>query len=149
MKKTFLWAVLITCIMLVAACKTVDSGNANREVSDATFKSIYDRYKTGLILNGAGTYTVKGGDTLANVSRAFYLDGFYYPIIMLASSDVVLDPDKIDPGMQLTIPDLRINLDNANARANIKAFLFEMADVEDNRGRGSTANGIRQHATSL
>ena len=147
MKKALFGAALIICIMLVTACQT--SGNSAGQIDDARFRSVYDRYRSGLILDGAGTYTVRSGDTLVNISRSFYQDGLYYPIIMLASSDVVLDPDLINPGMRLTIPDLQVNFNNANARANIKAFFYDMADLEESRGRSPTANGIRQHANSL
>jgi LysM repeat protein len=138
--------------MLVSACRTVSnenqSGNEGQS-GDAVYKSIYDKYRSGLILTGASTYTVKSGDTLANISRSLYQDGFFYPVIMLASSDIVLDPDKIEPGMQLTVPNLQVNLDNANARANIKKFLLEIADVEQDRNRAATAKGLRDKSDSL
>jgi hypothetical protein len=86
---------------------------------------------------------------LANIARNVYGDGFYYPIILLASSNVVLDPDNIEPGMELTIPDLQRNLNNARARANIKSFFMEIADIEEGRNRIPTARGIRQHAEAL
>ena len=146
MKKVSFWAALIACIMLVAACKTVGSGNQS---DDAKYKSIYDKYRSGLILTGANTYTVKSGDMLVNISRSFYQDPFYYPVIMMASSHVVLDPDKIEPGMQLTVPDLQVNLNDASARANIRRFLLEIADVEESRNRAATARGMRDRANSL
>jgi len=147
MKKVSFWAALIACVMLVAACKT--TGNQNLSEDDARYKSIYDRYRSGLILTGASKYTVKSGDTLVNISRSLYQDPYYYPVIMMASSNVVLDPDKIEPGMQLTVPDLQVNLNNANARANIKEFLLEIANLEENRNRAGTAKGMRDKANSL
>jgi len=148
MKKVSFWAALIACIILAAACKTT-GGNQNLSEDDARYKSIYDKYRSGLILTGASKYTVKSGDTLVNISRSLYQDPYYYPVIMLASSNVVLDPDKIDPGMQLTVPNLQANLNDANARANIKAFLLEIADLEESRNRAGTAKGMRDKANTL
>jgi hypothetical protein len=67
---------------------------------------------------------------------------------MLASSDVVADPDKIVPGMGLTIPDLQKNLDDPGARANIKNYLLEIAKVEDSR-YPKTAKALRDEADRL
>ena len=68
---------------------------------------------------------------------------------MLASKDVVLDPDKIEPGMELTVPDLQKNLDSPKARANIKKYLGEIAKVEEDRGRSQDAEGLKDLADSL
>jgi len=111
--------------------------------------NVYDRYKGGLILEGATTYTVVSGDTLSAISRSLYDNGFYFPVIMMASSNVVVDPDKILPGMVLTVPDLNINLDDTEARANIKTFLMDVSKVEDSRTRPRDAEGVREVAGSL
>jgi nucleoid-associated protein YgaU len=52
----------------------------------------------------AGTYTVKSGDTLSKISKQFYGDGNAYMKIFNANKDKLKDPDKIQPGQQLTIP---------------------------------------------
>jgi LysM repeat protein len=116
---------------------------------EAVLKTIYDRYRGNLILDGAAKYTVVSGDMLSRISRTQYDNGFYFPVIMLASTDVVLDPDKIEPGMVLTIPDLQRNLNDANARANIKNFLGEIAVLSDERHRPQDAQGLRALADSL
>ena len=147
MKKVSFWVALIACIMLLAAaCESLGDGNKS---DDAKYKSIYDKYKSGLILDGASKYVVKKGDTLSNISRVLYQDPYYYPVIMMASSDIVLDPDKIEPGMQLTVPNLQANLNNANARSNIKRLLLEFADLEESRDRAGTAQGMRDRSNSL
>ena len=144
MKKTMLIAMLLIGIALVSACKS------QPKTVDEAFKAVYDRYKKGLILDGAEKYTVVSGDTLSAIARHQYDGhGFYFPIIMLASSDVVLDPDKIEPGMELTIPDLQRNLDDAKAKANIKKYLGDIAKVEDDRNRPQDAEGLRKLAESL
>jgi len=68
---------------------------------------------------------------------------------MLASKDVVLDPDKINVGMVLTIPDLQKNLNNVKASRNLKQFLLEVAKIEEDRGRKPTADGMRARSAAI
>ena len=143
MKKVIFTALVVMGLALVVACKS------QPKTIDEQFKSIYDRYKKDLILDGAEKYTVKSGDTLSAISRSKYQNGFYFPVIMLASSDVVLDHDKIEPGMELTVPDLQKNLDDAKARANIKKYLGDVAKLEDDRDRPQDAEGLRNLAGTL
>jgi len=104
---------------------------------------------TDLILDGAGTYTVVRGDTLSNISRRKYQNGFYYPLIMMASPlawsnlGLVQDQDLIEPGMDLTIPELQPNLNDARARASMRRFFLEIADITD-RIRPPDATGLRR-----
>lgn len=153
MKKIVLCAALAVSLALVLACKSQPP--APPAPSDDVFENVYERYSDALILEGAQTYTVVKGDTLSAISRSKYdsVDhahaGFYFPVIMLASSSVVLDPDKIEPGMELTIPDLQRNLNDANAKAKIKSFLAEIAVIEDARSREKDAEGLRKLADSL
>jgi len=105
-----------------------------------------------LDLTGAVKYKVKWGDTLANISRRFYKDGFYYPVIILASRDVVIkNPDKIWPGMVLTIPNLERNKANENGRKAIKDCLNAFADTEKTkpRPRRGLINGLKRRADAL
>jgi LysM repeat protein len=102
---------------------------------------------TDLILEGAETYTVVWGDTLTKISRNKYRNGFYYPLIMMASS-IVKDQDKITPGMKLTIPNLQANLNDSIARASIKRYILEIASLTE-RKRPRDAAGLRSLANSL
>ena len=102
-----------------------------------------------LILEGSRTYTVVRGDTLASIARKLYGDAYYYPLILVASKDVVSDPDEIEVGMVLTIPDLPRNLDDAGARARIKESFNEAADIEGRRGRGNSASGFWERAADF
>jgi hypothetical protein len=147
MKKTIFCTMLIAIIALAFACKS--QPQPSEQTTDDAFKNVYDRYRGDLILDGAGTYTVVRGDTLSKISRAQYNNGFYFPIIMLASSDIVLDPDKIEPGMELTIPDLQRNLNDAKAKVAIKKFLAEVAVIEDLRERPADAEGLRKLSDSM
>jgi LysM repeat protein len=50
-------------------------------------------------------YTVKAGDTLSKISREFYGDSSEYMRIFEANRDQLSDPNKIQPGQQLVIPE--------------------------------------------
>jgi len=105
-----------------------------------------------LILDGAETYTVVRRDTLSHIARVKYgsNNGFYYPLIIMASRDLVEDQDYIEPGMVLTIPNLQANLNDARARASMKAFFLEIADITDRQHkRPNDAAGLRKLANSL
>ena len=147
MKKVVSVLTLVLCAMFVFSCATKKP--ATQKKTEASFKKVYDQYKGDLILEGATTYTVKSGDTLSAISREKYHNGLYFPVIMLASSDVVLDPDQISPGMVLTIPDLQKNLNNEKAKISIKKFLFDIAKIEDGRDRAADAKALRDLSMSL
>ncbi len=53
----------------------------------------------------AGTYTIKQGDTLWDISSAHYRDPFLWPLIWKANP-YITDPDLIYPGRALVIPSL-------------------------------------------
>jgi len=142
-KTAVLLAALALCCALAAACAS------QPKTLEEALRSIYERHYNDLILEGASTYTVVQGDMLSAISRDKYDNGFYFPVIMLASKDVVIDPDKIEPGMELTIPDLQKNLDDPKAKANIKSFLGEIAKLEEDRGRPENTQGLRSLANSL
>jgi len=126
MKETLFTTALIISVMLVASC------NSGPRDMDEQYKKLYDA-NTGLDLTGAGTYTVKDGDTLSSISKHAYNDGFYYPVIMLASRGEVINPDKIRPGMTLTIPNLERNKANPNSRKSMKNCLNGFAIIEKTR----------------
>lgn len=50
------------------------------------------------------TYLVKSGDTLSKISQQFYGKSNEYNRIFEANRDKLSDPDKIQPGQELTIP---------------------------------------------
>jgi nucleoid-associated protein YgaU len=55
--------------------------------------------------SGGKTYTVQAGDTLSKISQRFYGDASKYMDIYYANRDKIEDPDKIEPGQELTIPE--------------------------------------------
>jgi len=127
MKKILLVTALVLSIMLVMGCKSMAP-------TDEDYVRLYDK-STGLILDGAKEYIVKHGDTLHDIAHKEMGNGFYYPIIMLASRGVVVNPDKILPDMKLTIPDLEKNKADENAKKSMKNCLLGFADLEKNKAK--------------
>ena len=132
---------------------------AQENASDS-LNQIYDTHRSGLDLAGAQNYTVVSGDTLSDITRRFYggltdigpagtNNGFYFPVIMLASNNVVVDPDLIYPGMRLVIPDLRRNLANAASRRAIKDCLRDLAHVYNRKGMPAEEQGLLRLSESL
>lgn len=52
----------------------------------------------------ASTYTVKAGDTLSGIAKQLYGNAKDYMEIFNANKDQLTDPDKIQPGQVLRIP---------------------------------------------
>ena len=53
----------------------------------------------------ARRYTVQPGDTLSKISREFYGNANEYMKIFQANRDVLSDPNRIQPGQELVIPE--------------------------------------------
>jgi hypothetical protein len=152
-------AIIISLVLMIllAACRTTGSstGTAAPEseltADQQELADLYDKYEGRLILDEAGSYVVQSGDTLSRIARGRYgeANGLYFPLIMLAN-EIVTDPDVIEIGANLTIPDLQRNLDNSNARQALKDFLREIAGVYQRKGVfESTRRGLQQLADSL
>jgi LysM repeat protein len=136
-------------------------GEATPEKIEKALEDIYDAFFAKLDLSDAQIYTVVSGDVLNQITRRFYGDltdvgnagsrnGFYFPIIMLASSNAgIVDPDKIEPGMKLTIPNLQKNLANSGSRKAIKDCLNDIAYVYNRRGDSANEKGLVDLANSL
>lgn len=50
------------------------------------------------------TYTVEPGDTLSKISQKLYGDASRYMEIYYANRDKIEDPNKLDVGWELSIP---------------------------------------------
>ena len=104
---------------------------------------------TGLVLTGAERYVVVSGDTLTSIAQSKYQNGFYYPLIMMASSNVIRNQDLIYPGQILSIPNLQDNLNDPEARAAVKAYIAQVADHQQRSSRFATARGLQNLSDSL
>jgi LysM repeat protein len=63
-------------------------------------------------IQNAKWYVVKQGDYLAKIARLVYGNAFYYGVIVAANKDRInsKNPDRINPGVRLRIPELPPNL---------------------------------------
>jgi hypothetical protein len=161
------FAGLLVCVLALAvlSCKSTASGvNLEGEVTpekvNLALNQIYDTYRGSLVMDGAQDYTVAAGDSLTAITRKHYRsltevgdagpnNGFYFPVIMMASDGDIVDPDKIEPGMKLKIVDLKKNLADPAARAAIKNCLNDVAYVYNRKGVTVTEEGLRKLADSL
>ena len=114
----------------------------------------------GLDMADAVEYTIVYGDYLSEITRTFYghltdvgpagtRNGFYYPVLMLASEDQIKDPDFILEGMKIKIPDLKKNLENPATRTAIKTILAQVAALYGNKNLLDEKEGLQRLADSL
>ncbi|MCL2318446.1 MAG: hypothetical protein FWC45_00045, partial [Treponema sp.] len=87
--------------------------------------------------------------SLTDVGDSGPNNGFYFPVIMLASDSNIVDPDFIDPGMALKIVDLKRNLSNPVSRQAIKDCLMDVSYVYNKKGVKATEDGLIKLANSL
>lgn len=127
MKKISILLVLAV-VLGMASCK---SAPASQETVNKAFETVYVTYSDISLADGATKYEVKSGDTLTAIAKANFGEGngYYFPLIMLASSEVVQDPDLIAPGMVLVIPDFDKAMNNASIKPRIKSFFKDISDV--------------------
>lgn len=65
-----------------------------------------DLMTVGAPAGEAQSYTVKAGDSLSKIAKAFYGDAKKYPVIFEANQPLLKDPNLIHPGQVLKIPAL-------------------------------------------
>ncbi len=111
-----------------ASCK---SSAPSQEVINESFGKVYKNYSGIVNLEGAQNYTVQSGDTLTAISKNFYgqENGYYFPLIMVASYEVVLDPDLITPGMELVIPDFDSNINDEEIAAKLSPYFRDVSNI--------------------
>ncbi|GHV73525.1 hypothetical protein AGMMS49940_08270 [Spirochaetia bacterium] len=141
-KHVLLIALIAAGFAFFGACKSAPAPvAAPQEDLDLSFDNVYSKYQDRLILDGATDYVVQQDEWLTKIARKFYgsekefgvANAYFFPLIMLASNEEVNDPDLIVPGMRLTIPDLRKNLDNADARQMMKEFFTDIAAIYEQK----------------
>jgi hypothetical protein len=135
MKKLMVVSMVVLVVFFAVSCKSTGSASgqdaaAAPSAEDQALGAIYEQYETGIILTGAKSYTVVRGDALVRIAASHYGagNGAYFPLIIAGSNENIVDPDQIEPGMNLTIPDLQANLNNPNARANLKNLIRDVAN---------------------
>jgi hypothetical protein len=142
-KKIGFCLALILSFLVFFACAALPSESVYVPLSRPSETAYPD-----IILDGAETYIVVWGDTLTKISRSKYRNGFYYPLIMMASNNAVKDQDKIEVGTILVVPKLQANMDDPKAKESMKKFFLEIAVITE-RKRPRDAAGLRNLANSL
>jgi nucleoid-associated protein YgaU len=106
---------------------------------------------SSIILTGARTHRVVWRDTLSKLAMRYYgrRNGYYYPLIILGNPGVITNPDYIVGGTRLVIPDLSRNLNNRAARAELKAYMTELADYYAQKRNRVMSSQLRTLARTL
>lgn len=166
MKKITVGFAAVFAALFLFSCKSAPAPapaaeeEFTQEAVNEALTQIFDTHRPSLDLTGAQQYTVVRRDTLSQIARRFYgnltnvgiageRNGFFFPIIMMASGSNIVDPDLIRPGMRLTIPDLRRNLDNPSSRDAIRNSLLQVAEIYSKKNRPVEVEGLRRLANSL
>ena len=130
----------------------MDDAAKKQAALNKSFDKVYSTYANVLDLEGAETYEVKTGDTLTSITKTFYAgkdeNGYYFPLIMLASRGVVSDPELIEPGMKLTIPNFEKNINNKDIATKLKPYFKDMAEVYKQKDTTAAAD-IRPHLVEI
>ncbi|ULQ58463.1 hypothetical protein K7I13_07710 [Brucepastera parasyntrophica] len=74
---------------------------------------------------------------------------YWFPVIMTASEGVVINPERIIPGMNLVIPDLQKNINDEGARAVMKESFLTVAEDYRRIGKGGVAEKLVKIADTL
>lgn len=158
MKRFIVVSLTVLSIVLLASCGTVpksqDASGASEEGAQTeknAFDKVYTQAHGKLSEEGAKTYIVQSGDTLTAITKRFYGEdkGYYFPMIMAASSDVVTNPDLIVPGMELSIPDYDANMNNPKIRSALKGVFKDVASIYSKQGKDSMKEHLLEVADSL
>jgi LysM repeat protein len=150
--KKFILVLVVAALVFGCATKEPAEGSYSQAEADSALKSAYDRYRGNLLIQeGAAQYKVASGDTLSKIALNSWGagNGYYFPLIMAASPGTVSDPDKIQPGMNLTIPDLQKNLDSPVAKKALKSLLLDTASVYVGKGNKVVADDLKAQAAKL
>lgn len=136
MKKIVLLALSLITVFGMISCtttSTMDPAALKQAAINKSFDQVYSSHAGNLVMDGAKTYVVKKGDTLTSLTKTFYAgddeNGYYFPIIMLASRDVVSDPELITPGMKLTIPNFEKNIKDKAVAKKMSVFFRDLTGV--------------------
>jgi len=88
-------------------------------------------------VSSAMTHTVAPGDTLFDLAGKYWSDPYLWPLLLVANSDTVADPDHLRRGIVLTIPKRPDLTGRAVSDAHVEAYIRyrELGDEALQRGR--------------
>jgi hypothetical protein len=162
MRKTFFVGLAIVAILFSVSCKSAPPVEEEPPVVEETvttqFENAYEAVLP-IIYDGAQNYTVLKNDKLTAIARKFYggENPFFFPLIMAASKEKntvdIVDPDLIDEGMELVIPDLQKNLADPGVKARIKTLLESVTAIYEGKPEAPWSEelkeGLRSTAAKL
>jgi LysM repeat protein len=145
MRKVFFFCLVLLAALITSSCESVpeeqeQEGTETEPIptEKLAFNNAYQAVLP-LIMDKAEHYVVKKGDTLTKIARAKYgrRNAYFFPLIMAASNDQkivnIVDPDLIEPGMELVIPNLEMNRSDPEIRKRIKTLLVQVSDIYKGR----------------
>jgi len=158
--------IIVVCILTVVGCVTpkpkpdslTTPGTSTETSTPATTGPTTGTTTTppapqskDLILDNATNYVVVRGDTLSGIAAVKYggSNMFFFPLIRLGNAGVVSNPDVIEVGTSLVIPDLQRNLNSAEAKALIRSDMLAIAQQYDRQDKPTAAATIRNLASRL
>lgn len=149
MSKNLIVILVIAAFAIMAGCATTPA--EPRPTPPPAAPGPAAPVQTGLVLDGARNYTVASGDTLSDIAARLYGQSnmFYFPLIRLANANVVSNPDEIEPGTNLVIPNLQPNLNSDGAKALIRADMLSTAAQYDRQNMPQSAAELRRLANRL
>jgi phage tail protein X len=142
LRKAFMAGILSVVLVFVTGSLFAQSGAAPAPNVPAL---------SNLDLTALQVHAVVQGDTLSKIAQRYYGEqgGYYFPLILFANRDQISDPDVLHPGMQLDIPELRIDLINEAARAELKNYTMELAYWYARKGNNELKDQLIKFADGL
>ena len=158
MKKNVVFGLLIITlsILVFAACGGNPPAPKPEPVTESAPPPVTPPPTTAVVnavldLTGATNYTVVQGDTLSEIAARRYGESnmYFFPLIRLANEAAVPDPDEIEVGTVLVIPELQRNLNNPGANGLMRVDILRAAEQYDRLGKPGAAQELRDLATRL
>jgi hypothetical protein len=164
MRKYFIVIIIVACFIAISGCAGAPEPTPAPAPAPAPVATpaptpaatpapvaTAEPVREGIILEGAVNHTVAQGDTLSLIAARRYgqANMYYFPLIRLANSNVVSNPDVIEARTVLVIPDLQRNLNSAGSRAMMRADMLSAAQHYDRQGRPVAAAELRRLAGNL
>jgi phage tail protein X len=141
MKKVVMMGILSSLLVFITGTLTAQTPSAPNVSA------------SGISLNikAAQTHTVVWGDTLTKIAHRYYGEqgGYCFPLILFANRAIISNPEAIEPGMKLAIPELRLDLMNAAARAELKSYTMEVAWWYARTGKTQMKDALIRFAEGL
>jgi hypothetical protein len=92
-------------------------------------------------------YSVRNGDTLAEIAGREYRNDYFFPLISAANN--IQNPDVIEPGKDLKLPDLQYVMSSEDLKKEARGEMRRIADLYSGEGKPNAAARLRREADKL